>query len=138
MAVLILSPGLRSRLERWAGSGYPAESCGLLIGRCEDGRTGVSGVTRARNVNLERARDRYEVAPQDLLCADVRARAAGLEIVGVWHTHPDHPARPSETDRAGAWNRWSYVILSVSRDGVLDLRSFRLRDGQFEEEVIES
>jgi len=137
MAVLILSPGLRSRLERWAGCGYPAESCGLLIGRWRDGRTGVSGVTRARNVNLERDPDRYEVAPQDLLCADVRARAAGLEIVGVWHTHPDHPARPSETDRASAWDRWSYLIISVSRDGVRDLRSFRMCSGQFEEEVIE-
>lgn len=137
MAVLNLSPGLRSRLGHWAGSGYPAESCGLLIGRCRDGHTGVSWVTRTRNVNLERARDRYEVAPEDLLAADAGARAAGLEIVGVWHTHPDHPARPSETDRASAWDRWSYLIISVSRDGVRDLRSFRLCSGQFEEEVIE-
>ena len=137
MAALILSDGLRSRLAQWAASGYPLETCGLLIGRHRDGRTEVAEATRARNLNAERARDRFELAPEDLLAADASARAAGLDIVGVWHTHPDHPARPSETDRSFAWDGWSYVILSVAADGVRELRSFRLNGGQFVEEVVE-
>ena len=138
MAALVFSDGLRSRLEQWAGAGYPAELCGLLIGRNGNGRTEVAEVTRARNLNVERARDRFELAPEDLLAADASARAAGLDLVGVWHTHPDHPARPSETDRAFAWEGWSYVIVAVGADGVRELRSFRLKSGQFEEEVIEA
>lgn len=137
MAALQFSNGLRSRLEQWAGSGYPQESCGLLIGRSRDGRTDVADVTLARNLNTERAEDRFELAPEDLLAADASARSAGLEIVGVWHSHPDHPAFPSETDRVFAWDGWSYVIVSVTAGGVRELRSFRLRNGLFDEEVIE-
>jgi proteasome lid subunit RPN8/RPN11 len=59
-----------------------------------------------------------------------------LEVVGVWHSHPDHPARPSETDRNGAWEGWSYLILSVTAEGVPDLRSWRLRGEHFEEEDV--
>lgn len=120
-----------------ANVGYPLEACGLLVGRLTDGRTEVTRVVQARNLNEERAHDRFEVDPRDFLTADEQARADGLEIVGVWHSHPDHPARPSETDRAAAWDGWSYVIVSVTRDGIADLRSWRLREQQFIEEQIE-
>src|ERR687892_222177 len=62
----------------------------------------------------------------------------GHEIVGIWHTHPDHPAQPSETDRASAWEGWSYMIFSVTRDGITEARSWRLAGGQFVEERIRS
>jgi proteasome lid subunit RPN8/RPN11 len=137
MAALEFSQELRSRLKDWAGSGYPLETCGLLIGRRGEGCTAVSEATRARNVRAERAHDRYELAPEDLLHADSAARAAGLEIVGVWHSHPDHPAFPSETDRSEAWEGWSYVIVSVYAGEPRELRSFRLKNGQFEEEPIQ-
>ena len=69
---------------------------------------------------------------------DVREpRAAGLEVVGVWHSHPDHSAQPSETDRSAAWEGWSYLILSVTSEGVTESRSWRLREEAFIEEVIE-
>jgi proteasome lid subunit RPN8/RPN11 len=127
---------LRSRLEAWAREGYPEESCGLLLGRHDGELVRVERVTRARNLNTARARDRYELDPRDWLATDERARAAGLEIVGVWHTHPDHPARPSETDRAQAWEAWSYLILSVGRGGVADLRSWRLAGAEFVPEEV--
>lgn len=139
MTKLFIPSAVRRDLEQWVRDGYPHETCGLLIGRWNGQGAEVRRVAMARNLNTERAHDRYELDPQDFLRADESARAAGLEIVGVWHSHPDHPARPSETDRAAAWRGWSYVIASVTRKGVADLRSWRLNgEEQFEEEAIQS
>lgn len=134
---LRLSDELRAHIVQWARVGYPQETCGVLVGAPYAEETRVVWVRRATNLNRERARDRYELDPANLLCADQEARNAGLDVVGIWHTHPDHPARPSETDCAQAWPGWSYVIVSVSAEGVDDLRAWRL-DGaqQFEEERI--
>ncbi len=137
MAILCLPASARAQLEQMAYVGYPLEACGLLVGRIAGDRAEVTRVVQARNLNEERAHDRFELDPRDFLIADEQARADGLEVVGVWHTHPDHPARPSETDRAAAWDGWSYVIVSVTRDGVADVRSWRLKEQQFVEEQIE-
>ncbi|MDX1487751.1 MAG: M67 family metallopeptidase [Acidiferrobacterales bacterium] len=129
--------GTRSQLELMVRAGYPLETCGLLVGQTRQDGVQVSQVIQARNLNEERAHDRYELDPGDFLLTDERARASGLEIVGVWHSHPDHPARPSETDRAAAWEGWSYVIVSVTPDGIADVRAWRLNGSQFVEESIE-
>jgi len=134
--VLQLNSVLRSRLQRWAEEGYPHERCGLLIGHAHDGVVSVEDVLPARNLNTERTRDRYELDPNDLLRADAQARERQLDIVGIWHTHPDHPARPSETDRAQAWDAWSYLIVSVGAAGVQSMRSWRLDGHDFTEEVV--
>lgn len=136
MAKLLMPLSVRRSLEKLVQEGYPHETCGLLIGRQNAQQLEVEQVVGARNLNTERAHDRYEVDPEDFLCADRNARATGLEIVGVWHSHPDHPARPSETDRAAAWQGWSYIIASVTSTGIAELRSWRLNGEQFEEEVI--
>ena len=133
---LELSAALQGRLERWAHEGYPQECCGLLLGRVNDGVVHVDEVVQARNANTERARDRFELDAQDVLRADEQARARALDVVGVWHTHPDHPARPSATDRAHAWDGWSYLILSVDAQGVEALRSWRLAGADFVEEAV--
>ena len=98
----------------------------------------MARVTQARNVNIERPRDRYELDPLDFLAAQRAAQSAGLEVVGVWHSHPDHAARPSETDRADAWPEWSYVIATVTERGADQVRSWRLEGDEFHEEHIES
>ena len=125
-------------LRSLAEASYPYEGCGLLIGE----RTGrawlVREVTRATNLNVERAHDRYELDPADLLRAEDRASSIGAEVLGVWHTHPDHPAEPSETDRAAAWEGWSYVIVSVRHGRVHSIRSWRLSGDVFQEESISS
>lgn len=128
---LRISPHLRSQLAGWAHAGYPEEVCGLLIGKPNGTEVEVEHVTRAQNLANERRRDRFELDPEHLHAADLEARAAGFEVIGVWHTHPDHPARPSETDRARAWENWSYLILSVARAGVGDLKSWRLEGHDF-------
>jgi proteasome lid subunit RPN8/RPN11 len=136
--MLVLPADVRSDLEAWTGKGYPEETCGLLVGRTALGRTETARATRARNRNRDRARDRYDLDPNDFLAADLAARAQGLEIVGIWHSHPDHPARPSETDRDAAWEGWSYVIVEVTARGAAALRSWRLVGREFVEEPVSS
>lgn len=134
--VLELPAGVRGELEFLVSAGYPDETCGLLLGREESGACRVVVQRAAHNLNRERSADRFELDPRDYLAAEQAAEAAGLAVVGIWHSHPDHPARPSETDRAMAWPGWSYLILSVTPGGVVDLRSWRLAgDRFFEEEV---
>lgn len=135
-AALRLPESLRDTVHEFARGGYPHETCGLLLGTRNGGENRVTLVRQTRNINAVRAQDRYELDPNDYLAADREAQAAGLDIVGIWHSHPDHPARPSETDRASAWPEWSYVIVSVQRDGGRELRSWRLNGADFEEEVI--
>ncbi len=127
---------MREELAAIAVDGYPYETCGVLVGACADDGVRVEKVFQARNLNTERARDRYVLDPDDLMSADLAAREAGLEIIGFWHTHPDHPARPSETDREAAWDGYSYIILSVSGSRVEDLRSWRLNGEGFVEEQV--
>ena len=136
--MLVLPREVRADLAAWISAGYPEETCGLLLGRPNAGRTEIARATSAKNLNRDRARDRYELDPEGFLAADLAAREAGLEIVGVWHSHPDHPAEPSETDRAAAWEGWSYLIVEVTRTGVAAVRSWRLRGERFHEEPITS
>lgn len=135
-SVLRLPEGLRRRLEDIVREGYPRETCGTLIGRSTDAGTDVCRVEEGQNLNAERAQDRYELDPGHLLWAETRAREDGLEVVGIWHSHPDHPARPSETDRSAAWEGWSYLVASVGAEAVHDIRSWRLKDSVFHEEEI--
>lgn len=125
-ATLLLPARVRAEIGARATGDYPAEACGLLLGRPAGDATRVSRQWPARNVEADRAGDRFVLDPLDYLAAETAAAASGDAVVGVWHSHPDHPARPSPTDRALAWPGWSYVIVAVSRHGVVDLRSWRL------------
>lgn len=135
----LLLPGeLGERLRAWSLAALPEEACGLLLGRqapaasAGPARTEVLEAVLARNLAAERRADLYEVHPEDFLAADRRAAALGLEIVGVWHSHPDSPGRPSATDLERAWPGWSYVIVGWAAAGARELRSWRLteRPGQ--------
>ncbi len=128
---------LQHELSRFAQASYPLEACGLLVGRAGDTKIDTVRVVPARNLNLERPEDRYLLDPQDFLAADRAARAEGLEIVGIWHSHPDSPARPSQTDLEGAWESYSYLIISTTADGAAALRSWRLVGDRFVEEAVE-
>jgi proteasome lid subunit RPN8/RPN11 len=130
---LVLAATLRGRIGAWARARYPREACGLLIGRRAPTRIEIVEVTEARNVVAQRARDRFELDPLDHLAAEESAAARGLEIVGVWHSHPDHPAVPSQTDRSRAWAGWSHVIVAIGPDGAMDVRAWRLVEGEFVE-----
>jgi len=72
--------------------------------------------------------NRFSVAPKDVIDADRAAQARGLDVVGWYHSHPDHPARPSEYDREHAWPWYSYIILSVAKGTAAEMTSWRLQD----------
>ncbi len=130
--MLRLPRSLRPRLEAHALEGYPSEVCGFLLGM---GRQ-VREVRPATNLRADRGRDRYEVDPRDTLRADRYARERGLEILGFYHSHPDHPAVPSAFDAERAWPVYSYLILATSPDGVEDVRAWRLNGERMEEEAL--
>ncbi len=125
---------VHDRLASLVDVAFPFETCGLLIGRTEGERVVVERIHPARNRSSERARDRYELDPDDFLAADNAARADGREIVGIWHSHPDHPAEPSRTDLEAAWEGYSYLIVSISCLGETEFRSWRLHGERFLEE----
>ncbi len=128
---------MREDLGRLAVLHHPQETCGLLVGRASDSLVEVVQFASARNLNRERAHDRYLLDPEDFLRADREARREALEIVGIWHSHPDSPARPSSTDLRLAWAGYSYLIISTSGQAARDFRSWRLTDDHFEEERLE-
>lgn len=133
---LLWSTAVRRELQELARAGFPDEACGLLVGRNHPTGAVAMRVEGARNVHPDRTHDRYELSPEDHFRIESRARSDELEVVGVWHTHPGRPARPSRTDHETAWEGYAYVILATSEDGVLDLRSWRLAAGAFREETI--
>ena len=113
---------------------YPDECCGALIGR--DGR--VTEAFALPNTTEEGPRRRFLVRPDDYRAAEARAAARGGELLGFYHSHPDHPAKPSQYDLDHAWPFFSYVIISVRAGEPRELRSWRLRDdrSQFDEETL--
>lgn len=97
---------------------YPNECCGVLLGHADKGVHAVVEAVRAGNIRTDSARNRYQIAPQELIHIQRNARQQGLDIVGFYHSHPDHPAQWSKTDlREAHWFGCSYVITSVVRDG---------------------
>jgi proteasome lid subunit RPN8/RPN11 len=114
---------------------YPNECCGALIGR--DGEVVESFALP--NTTDEGPRRRFLVRPTDYRAAEARAATTGRELLGFYHSHPDHPARPSQYDLDHAWPVFSYVIVSVLEGEPREVRSWRLREdrSQFDEEEIQ-
>jgi proteasome lid subunit RPN8/RPN11 len=118
--------GAKRAAELHARTVYPRECCGILLGRREGAAILLMQAIAAENVaEAGRQRDRYVVDPLAILRADRDARHAGMEIVGFYHSHPDHPAVPSTTDRDLAWPAYIYVILHVEHQGVRDVRAWQ-------------
>jgi proteasome lid subunit RPN8/RPN11 len=123
---------------------YPHECCGVLLGKAEEGvGNRVQQIVRAGNTRTDSAHNRYNIAPQELVKIQRQARGLGLDIVGFYHSHPDHPARWSVTDIAEAhWLGCSYIITSVEKGSAAITNSFLLTgtsedDKRFEDEGIE-
>jgi proteasome lid subunit RPN8/RPN11 len=102
--------------------GYPDEICGIMIG--PRGNRTVTEVKRARNIIVERSRDRYEIDPRDHIRIQREADAAGLDIVGYYHSHPDHPAQASRFDTDRAWAGYVYLIVAVDGGKPRDANAF--------------
>jgi proteasome lid subunit RPN8/RPN11 len=129
-----LGVGADSRIRELAAAAYPDEGCGVLVGFHAGARVEVVDATSGTNLNVDRSRDRYLLDPADIIRADRDARARDLDIVGFWHSHPDHPARPSQFDTDHAWVDYVYIIVTTTVGGADDLNGFTLTDeaGPFE------
>lgn len=138
-------------MTRDSESGYPYEVCGVMIGK-EDTVThfrkcanlvaddeSETAFKETADIDSGRLRDRFELDPRSYIEADSWARENGLEILGIYHSHPDHPSVPSETDRQVASPGWAYIIFSVSRGKLADAKIWYIdeRNFQFEEKKFE-
>jgi proteasome lid subunit RPN8/RPN11 len=143
--MIILSENARQAIAAHAEASYPHECVGLLIGRIEGGRKTAEEIYQAQNtwsaeVRLTDAEhehslaDRFYLDPRDYMKADRQARARGLDVVGCYHSHPNHPAVPSERDRVGAQGvgggtSFSFLIQSVRGGQAAELASWLLAEG---------
>jgi proteasome lid subunit RPN8/RPN11 len=99
-------------IRREAARAYPAEGCGALLGAAH---AAVSEILPLANTEAESPRTRFAVSPLEYMAVEERADARGLKLLGFWHSHPDHPARPSPTDRAYAWPGLLTLVIGVER-----------------------
>jgi proteasome lid subunit RPN8/RPN11 len=106
-----LAAAAAEAIRREAARAYPLEGCGALLGPAEGA---VSESLPLGNQETQNARTRFTVSPRDYLVAEERADASGLRLLGFWHSHPDHPARPSATDRAHAWPGLLTLVIAVA------------------------
>jgi proteasome lid subunit RPN8/RPN11 len=117
----IAQPALEA-IQAHGAEGYPHEICGIMVGPRGDGL--VTEVRRARNLIVERARDRYEIDPRDHIRIQKEADAMGFDIVGYYHSHPDHPAQASRFDTERAWAGYVYLIVSIQEGKPVDANCF--------------
>ena len=135
--MLTISKSLLSEVYHHGEKTYPDECCGLLLGVYENGNRIAKQVFPAQNLNTERSRDRYELNPKDFMAADRLAEKSGLDIVGIYHSHPDHPSKASETDRQKAHHGYSYLITAIHNGKLFSQNSWILdENGHFQEEEI--
>jgi len=124
---LRLPGALADEIRRHGEAAYPAECCGAMVGRAESAAKEVLRLAPAVNRRTDDPH-RYLIAPDDLRRLEREVREAGQEIVGYYHSHPDHPARPSAFDTEHAWPWYSYLIVRIDRGRGADMASWVLDD----------
>jgi proteasome lid subunit RPN8/RPN11 len=125
--VLLLSRAVEREIREWGAKDYPNETCGAMLG-VDGERREVRELFPLVNRRDDSPRNRFSVTADDFRAAERAAAERGLDLVGWYHSHPDHPARPSEFDREHAWPWYSYVIVSVAQGQPQDMTSWRLAD----------
>ncbi len=137
--MLRLNPETADRIRAHGADTYPYECCGALLGRDTEGGREVQDLVRLVNRRDDSPRNRFGVSAADVRDAEKAARERGFELIGWYHSHPDHPALPSEYDREQAWPWYSYVIVGVEKGVAGPMMSWRLTDDRmgFKPEAIE-
>jgi proteasome lid subunit RPN8/RPN11 len=152
---LILGKAHSDAIRGHGAADYPNECCGILLGQAIGARKEVKEVVALKNLRLDAARaeevlplespgkeserNRFLIDPLEQLRVEKGARTRGLDVLGYYHSHPDHPAGPSDYDRDHAWPWYSYIIVSIERGEPKDMTSWVLSDdrGRFDQESIE-
>jgi len=127
------------RIEAHGKRSYRDECCGILLGKVSDSDKIVEDILEIENERQDERQRRFLITPEAYVKADKEARRRGLEILGFYHSHPDHPARPSQYDLEHAWAWFSYVITRVEKGEPKETTSWILREDRsaFEEEKID-
>lgn len=134
---IILDQSLQEEMYQHLKRGYPAEACGFLLGIYEEGHNKlITQIVPVKNLNEDQPEKQFEISPLDTLRVDRSAREQGLDILGIYHSHPDHPSRPSATDLQFALPGWSYFIYSIGSAYPELLTSWVLDDHKFIEQKI--
>ena len=147
-----ISAELADKIREHGVETYPYECCGALLGKDQETAAGpdaaASGLRNSREVlslyplvnrRDDSPRNRFSVTAEDVREAEKAAKAQGLDVIGWYHSHPDHPARPSDYDRDHAWPWYTYIIVSVHTGVPQDMTSWRLKDdrtGFLEEKIL--
>ena len=125
---LLLNDALAARIRAHGESTYPYECCGALLGSDSDDTREVRELYPLINRRDDSPKNRFSITAQDFREAENAAKSAALDVIGWYHSHPDHPALPSEYDREHAWPWYSYVIVSVGNGTAHAMASWRLSD----------
>lgn len=136
---LSISPEILAQIQRHGEGAYPEEGAGFLLGTQDGELRTVRHIISLDNAREDSARhNRYLITPRDMLWSENEAARLGLDVVGVFHSHPDHPNRPSEFDQEWALPWFSYLITSVHQGESTGSRSWRLSEDRqrFDEESI--
>jgi proteasome lid subunit RPN8/RPN11 len=137
--MVYLTEELIEQIEAHGERTYPSECGGMLIGRFEDGKKTVIELLPMENAMSEGERhNRVLILPRDVLRAERFAREKTLDVVGYYHSHPDHPAVPSQFDLDHALPVWTYIIVSVRQGAAADVRAWEMENdrSKFNEEEI--
>jgi proteasome lid subunit RPN8/RPN11 len=132
-----IEPNSLEEMINDARNTYPDECCGFLFGKEQDGKRFINQIKPVDNAREGDKRKRFEISSRDYMSAENYAEEKGIQLLGIYHSHPDHPAIPSETDRLSAQPFFSYIIISIGNQNLNGVRSWLLNnDFQFEEELI--
>ena len=137
--MIYLTEELIKQIERHGEATYPHECGGMLIGRFENNEKTILELLPMENAMDDAEKhNRVLITPRDVLRAERYAREKKLDVVGYYHSHPDHPAIPSQFDLDHALPVWSYIIVSVEQGTAVDVRSWEMENdrSQFNEEEI--
>jgi proteasome lid subunit RPN8/RPN11 len=137
--MVTVSAAALSAIHRHAIEDHPEECCGTLLGVCDGGKRLILRASVLQNLQDQNRERRFLVTPQQYRRAEDEADAAGMQLVGFYHSHPDHPAIPSAFDTQHALPWFSYVIVSVQRGEIADLTSWLLHNDRshFDQELLE-
>ena len=137
--VIQLSKQVDEQIRQHGVDDFPFECCGVLLGKVTPDNRQVGRIKRLDNVHEDGHERRFLIAPDQMFQLEKEARSNGDSIIGFYHSHPNHPAKPSEYDREWAWPWYSYIILSVMEGEPSEMTSWTLDEDRqsYTAEVIE-
>ncbi|MGD0176649.1 MAG: M67 family metallopeptidase [Candidatus Bathyarchaeia archaeon] len=125
--VVYITAGQLQLIVNHARAAYPEECCGFLVGTDSDGRR-IHRALSAQNTSRSSRKKRFNIDPMELIRADEEARRSNLDLVGVYHSHPDAPAQPSKVDLDNAWPGYTYLVVSVQNGEPKDFAAWLLSE----------